>query len=62
MEYSAKVQTFRLFKHEIHRMFVIPHSDEEKNILEQLFRIQEEAKERQFDLMFVRAEQVRVAI
>jgi len=62
VEYLLKVQTLRLFKHEIRRMFVMPHTDEGQNILEQLFRIQQGGKEKRFGLMFIRAEEVRVSL
>lgn len=62
VEYSAKVQTWKLFKYEVNRTFVIPHVDQEEGeIFEELLSMQQ-GPEAPVSVMFLRAEVIRVAI
>lgn len=62
VEYSAKIQTWKLLKYEISRMFVFPYSDkDEGQIFEELFAMQQ-GPEARYRKMFLRAETIRVAI
>jgi hypothetical protein len=62
VEYSVKIQTWKLFKYEIHRTFVIPYLDAaEGKVFEQVFAMQQEGEAR-FLVMFRRAEVIRVSI
>jgi hypothetical protein len=63
VEYSVRIQTLGLLKHEICRMLSIPYSEKAKgDTLDSLFSIQQAGTEQQFPLTFVRAEEIRVSI
>lgn len=62
VEYTAKVQTWKLFKYEINRVFVIPYKDEVKGeVFQRVFEMQH-GPEARFPVMFRRAEVIRVSI
>ncbi len=62
IEYSVKVQTWKLLKHEIRRILVIPRlSEGELDVLQYLSSIQDR-KETLVPLMFGEAEEIKVSI
>ena len=63
MEYSVRVQTLKLFKYEIHRTFVVPQFNKEVGkVLEAVFALQEEGKERKCPVLCRTAEVIRISI
>jgi hypothetical protein len=63
VEYSVKVQTWGLLKHEIRRILVIPSlAEDEGDVLQYLSSMQKEGRERLVPLMFSEAEEIRVSI
>jgi hypothetical protein len=63
MEYSVRVQTWKLLKYEIDRTFVVPKCDKSVGrVLEAIVAMQEEGRESRFPVMFRTAEVIRISI